>query len=144
MGQLASGVPGTVAGLFTSHKYGKLPFDQLIAPAIMLAEKGFVITESEASSLNKMKHTFLRYNIIPPVFVKETPWKAGDTLIQLDLAKTLTRIKEGGKKGFYEGETARLIVAQMKRANGIISEDDLKITRQWKGMRSSFRIKNTL
>jgi len=125
-GQLASGVPGTVAGLFTSHKYGKLPFEQLIAPAIMLAEKGFVITEREASSLNNMKDTFLKYNNIPPVFVKDIPWKAGDTLIQQDLAKTLTRIKESGKNGFYGGETARLIVAQMKKANGIISEDDLK------------------
>ena len=53
-------------------------------------------------------------------------WKAGDTLLQADLAKTLVRIRDQGMKGFYEGETARLIVEEMKRANGIISVEDLK------------------
>jgi gamma-glutamyltranspeptidase/glutathione hydrolase len=61
-----------------------------------------------------------------PVFVKETGWKAGDTLIQVDLANTLKRIRGGGEKGFYEGETARLIVEEMKRGGGIITPQDLK------------------
>ncbi|MEI9808717.1 MAG: gamma-glutamyltransferase [Bacteroidota bacterium] len=61
-----------------------------------------------------------------PVFVKETRWKEGDTLIQTDLANTLKRIRDKGAAGFYEGETARLIVEEMKRGGGIISYDDLK------------------
>ncbi len=125
-GHLAAGVPGTIAGLFDCMKYANLPFKKLIQPAIDLAEKGFVLTESEAKSLNSTKESFIKYNTVPPVFVKSGGWKAGDTLIQKELANTLKRIRDNGQKGFYEGETARLIVEEMKRANGIISYDDLK------------------
>jgi gamma-glutamyltranspeptidase/glutathione hydrolase len=125
-GHLASGVPGTVAGLFTSHQYAKLTFDKLIQPAIDLAEKGFVLTAAEARSLNGSKSAFLKYNTVPPVFVKSVAWKEGDTLIQKDLAATLKRIQVQGAKGFYEGETARLIVEEMKRGRGNISLEDLK------------------
>jgi gamma-glutamyltranspeptidase/glutathione hydrolase len=125
-GHLASGVPGTVAGLFASHKYGKLGFEALIQPAIELAEKGFVITAAEARSLNGSKSAFEKYNTVRPAFVKEKAWKAGDTLVQKDLAATLSRIRDNGMKGFYEGETARLISAEMKRGGGKISLEDLK------------------
>ena len=125
-GHLSSGVPGTIAGLFDCMKYAKLPFKKLIQPAIDLAEKGFAITEGEARSLNSYTALFTKYNTVSPVFVKQTGWKAGDTLVQHDLANTLKRIRDKGKAGFYEGETARLIVEEMKRANGIISYDDLK------------------
>ncbi|MEJ8819233.1 gamma-glutamyltransferase [Lacibacter sp. H407] len=125
-GHLASGVPGTVAGLFATHAYAKLPFKQLIQPAIDLAEKGFVITESEASSLNATMGSFVRYSSKQHAFIKYGGWKAGDTLVQKDLANTLKRIRDGGQKGFYEGETARLIVAEMKRGGGMISLADLK------------------
>ncbi len=125
-GHLSSGVPGTVAGLFASAKYGRLPFQQLIQPAIDLAQKGFVITERLARSLNNVKPTFMRYNSIAPAYVKQSAWKEGDTLIQADLANTLIRIRDQGMKGFYEGETATLIVEEMKRSNGIISLEDLK------------------
>jgi len=125
-GHLASGVPGTVAGLFASHKYAKLPFKVLIQPAIELAEKGFVITASEARSLNSTMEQFKKLNTVPPVFIKAGGWKVGDTLIQKDLASTLKRIRDKGKKGFYEGETARLIVEEMKRGKGIMTLDDLK------------------
>ena len=125
-GHLAAGVPGTVAGLFASMKYARLPFKKLIQPAIELAEKGFVITASEASQLNATQREFLQYNSRIPVFVKTTGWKTGDTLIQKDLANTLKRIRDGGQKGFYEGETARLIVEEMQRGNGIISYEDLR------------------
>jgi gamma-glutamyltranspeptidase/glutathione hydrolase len=125
-GHLASGVPGTVAGLFSTHKYAKLDFSKLIEPAIKLAEEGFVITASEARSLNGSASAFVKYNTQTPVFVKSTGWKAGDTLIQKELAATLKRIRDNGSKGFYEGETARLIVAEMKRGGGIISIEDLK------------------
>lgn len=124
-GHLASGVPGTVSGLFAAAKYSKLSFDQLIEPAIQLAEKGFAISDREARSLNRLQNDLKAYNTIMPVFVKDE-WKAGDTLIQTDLANTLKRIKANGAAGFYEGETARLIVEEMKRGGGIISLDDLK------------------
>jgi gamma-glutamyltranspeptidase / glutathione hydrolase len=125
-GHLASGVPGTVAGLFSTHAYAKLPFKQLIQPAIDLAEKGFVITEAEASSLNNYMGQFVRYSSRPSAFIKYGGWEAGDTLIQKELANTLKRIRDLGQKGFYEGETARLIVAEMKRGAGLITLPDLK------------------
>ncbi|BAV08558.1 gamma-glutamyltranspeptidase / glutathione hydrolase [Filimonas lacunae] len=124
-GRLAAGVPGTVAGLFATLPYAKLSFTQLIQPAIQLAENGFVITEKEATNLNKSQEAFIQYNSVIPVFVKSVPWKAGDTLVQKELANTLKRIQANGAKGFYEGETADLIVAEMKKANGIITKEDL-------------------
>lgn len=125
-GHLAAGVPGTVAGLFASLHYARLPIQQLIAPAITLAEKGFAITEREAKSLNTLQEMFSRLNTQPNAFVRNRPWKAGDTLIQKDLAATLKRISTNGRAGFYEGETAALIVAEMKRGKGLITADDLK------------------
>ncbi len=126
-GHLASGVPGTVAGIFAEMKYAKLPFKTLIQPAIEIAEKGFVLTEREARSLDSNIKAFERYNTTLPVFCKKNGWwKAGDTLIQKDLAKTLKRIRDRGTKGFYEGETARLIVNEMERGAGIITLADLK------------------
>ena len=125
-GHLASGVPGTIAGLFASHKYAKLPFKELIQPAIDLAENGFAITAAEARSLTATQAEFKKLNTVTPAFVKTGGWKAGDSLIQKDLAKTLIRIRDNGQKGFYEGETARLIVEEMVRGRGIINYDDLK------------------
>lgn len=124
-GQLSSGVPGTVAGLFACYKYAKLPFEKLIQPAIDLAEKGFAISEREAKALNGLQDELKQFNSVMPVFVKNIPWVAGDTLIQTDLANTLKRIRDNGAAGFYEGETARLIVEEMKRGDGIVSLDDL-------------------
>ena len=125
-GQLAAGIPGTVAGLFASMKYARLPFRQLISPAIELAEKGFCITGKEATLLNDNREDFVKNNKSTTVFSRASPWKEGDTLVQKELANTLRRIRDKGVKGFYEGETARLIVAEMKRGNGIITLNDLK------------------
>ncbi|MDQ6757148.1 MAG: gamma-glutamyltransferase [Bacteroidota bacterium] len=125
-GHLAAGVPGTIAGIFACMKYAKLPFKNLIQPAIDLAEKGFVITDAQAKGFNSTKNEFVKLNTATPAFVKNNLWKAGDTLIQKDLANTLKRIKDFGAKGFYEGETAKLIVEEMKRGKGIITEKDLK------------------
>jgi len=127
-GALASGVPGTVAGLFEAMKYAKLPFETLIQPAIELADKGFVITEMEANSLNSNQAAFLKNNKVVPAFVKSGQgwWQAGDTLVQKDLAKTLMRIQDNGKDGFYKGETAELIVSGMKSNDGIITLSDLR------------------
>lgn len=126
LGHLASGVPGTIAGLFATAAYGKLPFQILIQPAIDIAEHGFVLTEREANSLNATRESFLKNSTQTSAFIKEGKWKAGDTLIQKDLAETLKRIRDNGQKGFYEGTTAQLIVDEMKRGNGIIGLEDLK------------------
>ena len=141
-GHLASGVPGTVSGLFESHQYATLPFEKLIQPAIELAEKGFVITEAEARNLNNAKRDFIRYSSTTPDFVKDTEWKAGDTLIQKDLAATLRRISKKGLNGFYRGKTACLIVKEMKRGKGIITRKDLRSYRTIKrqAMVSEYRV----
>ena len=125
-GHLSVGVPGTVAGLFASMKYARLPFKKLIEPAIVLADNGFAVTESQANSFNDNRDDFIKLNTTNPVFVKENLWKKGDTLIQKDLAKTLKRIRDFGVKGFYEGETAKLIVEEMQSGKGIVTYDDLQ------------------
>lgn len=125
-GHLSSGVPGTVAGLFKTAQYAKLPFPSLIQPAIDLAENGYVITEREASSLNGLQDDLERYNTMPNAFQKKIPWRASDTLVQTDLANTLKRIRDGGAAGFYEGTTAKLVIEEMRRGNGIITLEDLK------------------
>jgi len=125
-GHLASGIPGSVAGIFAAMKYGSLPFKTLIQPAIELAEKGFSINANQADDFNELKNEFIQLNTSLPAFVKTTPWKAGDILIQKDLANTLKRIRDQGIKGFYEGVTAELIVAEMTKGKGIITADDLK------------------
>lgn len=124
--QMASGVPGTVAGLFAEMKYASLPFKKLIEPAIDLAENGFAITAAMASAFNSLQKDFKARNAGPVAFTKDTEWKEGDILIQPELASTLKRIRDKGQKGFYEGKTAELIVAEMKRGNGIITLEDLK------------------
>ena len=130
-GHLAAGIPGTVDGCAKMYsQYSQLKnWKKLLQPAIDLAEKGYPITEAEAMRLNKEKLTFLTYNTQPTAFVKADTtvlWQRGDILKQPDLAKTLTLIRDKGAAGFYEGETADKIVAEMQRGGGIISKDDLK------------------
>jgi len=124
-GHLSSGIPGTIAGLFASARYGRLPFRRLIEPAIALAAKGFRITEREAASLNSIQDDLKKYNTTPNAFQRER-WHGGDTLVQPDLAATLERIRDKGARGFYEGPTADRIVSEMKRGGGILTLDDLK------------------
>jgi gamma-glutamyltranspeptidase / glutathione hydrolase len=124
---IASGVPGTVDGMITAHsKYGRLPFKDVIQPSIDLAEKGFRITEKQARDLNSNRSLFIDRNSFTTAFVKDSLWKEGDILVQTALAETLTRIRDNGRDGFYSGKTARLLVREMQRGNGIISEQDLK------------------
>jgi gamma-glutamyltranspeptidase / glutathione hydrolase len=125
-GHLSAGVPGSVAGMIAALKYAKLPLKKLIQPAIDLAENGFAITDAEARSFNETKEEFIKLNTVTPIFVKGAPWKGGDTLIQHDLAKTLGLIRHQGAKGFYEGETAKLVAEEMKRGHGMMTEEDLK------------------
>ena len=124
-GPLASGVPGTIDGLITaSQKYGKLPFSTLIEPAIEYATKGYKITKDEATRFNGNKAVFSKYNE-KAAFIKSDEWKTGDVLVQPELAKTLGLIKAQGRKGFYEGTVANLIVSKLKSGNGIITLNDL-------------------
>lgn len=125
-GRLAVGVPGSISGMFETMKYAQLPFSKLIEPAIDLAAKGFAITEQEAGLLNAHKNDFLKHNKNTVAFVKNQDWKAGDLLIQPELAETLRRIQKSGEKEFYEGKTAQLIIDEMKNGNGIIQSADLK------------------
>jgi gamma-glutamyltranspeptidase/glutathione hydrolase len=125
-GRLAVGIPGSVAGFFATLKYCKLSMTQLIQPAIDLAEKGFSITEQEANLLNLNKENFQKHNHSPTIFIKDIPWKAGDILVQKELAETLKLIQKQGLKGFYEGKTAESLVSEMKKGNGIITLEDLK------------------
>ncbi len=124
---LASGVPGTVDGMITAHsKYGLLNFKDVIQPAINIAEKGFPLTKEQAVRLNNAKTVFMERNSSWPAFVADSLWNEGDTLIQKDLAETLKLIRDFGRDGFYKGKTARLLIKEMKRGNGIISEKDLR------------------
>ncbi|HEX6333965.1 MAG TPA: gamma-glutamyltransferase, partial [Flavisolibacter sp.] len=121
----SAGVPGTVAGLFETMAYAKLPFSRLVQPAIELAEHGFVITAQQARSLNAIQDELNVYNTTVTAFQKAHPWKEGDTLVQKDLAATLKRIRDKGRDGFYAGRTAELIEAEMKRGDGILTRGDL-------------------
>ena len=125
-GQLASGVPGSVAGMDEAFKkYGSLTWQELIQPAIELAEKGFKITEQQAGEFNRYKERFTRLNPKGAAIIKEQSWKSGDLFVQQDLAETLKRIAAQGRDGFYKGKTADLIVEEMKSGNGIITHQDL-------------------
>ncbi|NEN22496.1 gamma-glutamyltransferase [Cryomorpha ignava] len=124
---MAVGVPGSVSGLYESHrKYGKLPMEKLIAPAIDLAENGFKITANQASLLNQYKADFeARNKNAIPFFVTNKIWKEGDLIVQSNLAATLKRISKDGEDEFYSGRTAGLIIEEMKAGGGIITKADL-------------------
>ncbi|MEM1135913.1 MAG: gamma-glutamyltransferase [Bacteroidota bacterium] len=126
IGHLAAGVPGTVAGMDEAYKkFGKLPFERLIQPAIDLAANGFELTAYEASLLSRFKEQFTKTNTHDLYLVRETPFAEGDSIFHKDLAKTLERVRDEGKDGFYKGETAALIEKEMQKGGGIISKEDL-------------------
>jgi gamma-glutamyltranspeptidase / glutathione hydrolase len=128
LGHLAAGVPGSVDGMVKLHeKLGSLPFAELIQPSIDLARRGVVLTAREARMLNNAKAEMVAHNKHLPYLVREqAAWQTGDTLFHLDLARTLERIRDKGREGFYAGETADLIVKEMQRGGGLISHQDLK------------------
>ena len=125
-GSSASGIPGSIAGMISTHAYAKLAFAKLIEPAIEFAEFGYVISEREAKGLNADRENFLKFSSAPSAFTKKEVWKAGDTLIQPELAATLKRIQAKGLAGFYEGATAEYIVKEMQHSGGYVSLEDLK------------------
>jgi gamma-glutamyltranspeptidase/glutathione hydrolase len=125
---LSVGVPGTVAGLHLAWKeHGKLPWKRLVEPAIALARDGFTVTEGLARSLQGVLKSMAPYQASIAQFSKNgTPYEPGETLKQLDLARTLQRVADQGPAGFYEGETAALIEKDMAAHGGLITRADLK------------------
>jgi len=129
-GGLAAGTPGLVAGLLEIHqKYGRLKLAQVIQPAIILAEKGFPVYPALNTAIEKEKERLSRFPSSKKIFLdsKGHPWPVGHVLIQKDLGKTLRRIADQGRDGFYKGEVARKISLEMKKQNAALSEKDLDI-----------------
>lgn len=127
VGHRAVGVPGSVAGLWTLHeRFGSKPWSEVVNPAIGLAE-GFVVRSRQARSFAAHSEEFSQYPQTAEIFLGEDglPPEVGDTLVQGDLARTLRRIQENGRDGFYLGETAWLIASEMVRGGGLITTDDL-------------------
>lgn len=125
VGGLAVGVPGTIAGIFAVHqKLGTLPIKEILKPVIDLAQRGYVVTEKQAKRLKKYKATFEEVNKETSLYTRD--YKEGDTIKNIALANTLTRISQQGRKEFYEGETARKLVDYINSKDGIISMEDLE------------------
>jgi gamma-glutamyltranspeptidase/glutathione hydrolase len=125
-GHRAVGVPGTVAGLWEAHhRYGSLPWADLVEPAIRLAEE-LVIRERLALSLSMIGTKLNDFPATARIFLPAgRVLGVGDTLVQRDLAETLRRIQRDGRDGFYAGRTADLFAAEMRRGGGIITREDL-------------------
>lgn len=125
-GHLAVGVPGSVAGMWTAHdSLGKLPWAEVVAPAIQLAESGFLLTEKEAEVLMEKWPLIRRFSTRPNVYTSRTSWAPGDTIAHPALAQTLQYIQDKGPAGFYQGPVADSIVAEMARGGGLITSRDL-------------------
>lgn len=125
-GALASGVPGSVDGMVVMHeKYGSLPWKNLVQPAIELALNGVVLTRKAAGNLNHIQKDLTLYNTVVPIYLLKE-WREGDTVRWTELGHTLERIRDDGRKGFYEGKTANDLISEMNRGKGLITHDDLK------------------
>jgi gamma-glutamyltranspeptidase/glutathione hydrolase len=123
IGHRAAGVPGTVAGFWAAHqRYGTLPWEDLVMPAVRIAEEGFVVPESLGSGMKTMDEWFGDKTNFSRYF---GDLEAGELFRQPELAATLKRIAVDGPADFYEGKTAKLVVAEMERGDGLISLHDL-------------------
>ena len=123
---LASGVPGTVSGLFyASEKFGTYDIKDLINPSIELAREGFTLSSFQANNLNKYKQKFSKNKEAKKIFTRPNGFSKGDIFVQKNLANTLERIAQNGKKEFYSGETAKKIANFFQINGGILSLEDL-------------------
>lgn len=124
----AAGVPGTVAGLaYALEHWGTLSLEEVIAPAVRLAEEGFEITPDLAANLRTKRPLFERFDSTQAIFLKPdgANYQVGERLIQKDLAWSLQQIAEHGADAFYRGAIAKKLVADMQRHDGLIDLDDL-------------------
>ncbi|MGC9528839.1 MAG: gamma-glutamyltransferase [Limnospira sp.] len=126
-GHLAAGVPGTVAGLFTVHKYyGQLPWETVVAPAIQLAETGFPVGESFVRSVERRRDVITANPAARAIFTRDGQmYEPGEILVQTDLADTLKAIA-ADPQSFYTGEIAQAIAADMAENGGLITLADLE------------------
>ena len=123
IGGQAVGVPGTVAGFWKAHqRFGKLPWEELVNPAIKLAEEGFLPAKILVDDIQSMKDWFKDKTNFSKYFLSIN---ASENFKQPELANTLRRIAKFGADDFYSGETAKLIVEQMKESDGLITMEDL-------------------
>lgn len=124
----AIGVPGTVAGLeYALKKWGTMSLWQVIQPSIRLAEDGFPVTDDLANQLEEQKEHLSKWPTTRAIFFRNgQPLKAGDILVQKDLARSLRLIAGLGSKVFYHGEIGDRIVAEIRGHGGLISKNDLK------------------
>jgi len=124
IGNLAAGAPGSVAGmLYALEKYGTMDREEILSYAVDLADTGFYVNKQFADALNNYQKDFSNFNGTIKIFGGN--FTEGDILIQKDLANTLRKIRDHGRKGFYEGEVADIIVKEMQNTNGIITHEDL-------------------
>ena len=122
---LASGIPGTIAGIFEVHKkLGSLPISEILKPVIALAERGVVVTKNQAQSLNNNREVFIKRNGRNSLFSKV--YKENDTIKYTALAATFKRIAANGRDEFYSGETAQKLVAFLSKKGGNATMEDLK------------------
>lgn len=142
-GHLAVGVPGSVSGLETAlAKYGTMKRAALMAPAIKVAEDGFVLEQGDADMFAAATADLAKDPASAAIFLKGgQPYGAGDRLVQKDLAKTLRRIADEGAKGFYAGPVAQAIVASSQAGKGLITQADLDkyATREMKPVECDYR-----
>ncbi|MFK3863550.1 gamma-glutamyltransferase [Pseudoalteromonas rhizosphaerae] len=123
----ASGVPGSVAGMWLAHqKHGTLDWKTLVEPAVKLAEQGFIVHPKLASSIERYIARMAKKDVTINFADYFASAKANQNFKQPELAATLKRIREQGKAGFYEGETAKIIADFMAEHGGIITQADLK------------------
>src|SRR5581483_1075043 len=128
VGYRAAGVPGSVRGFeYASKKYGRKPWADALAPAVKLAREGFPLSYGTANSLSGSAGLLGQFPESKRIFLRDgEPYEAGEMLVQPELARTLERIRQQGARDFYEGETARLLTADMERHGGLITAADLK------------------
>ncbi|HKP82639.1 MAG TPA: gamma-glutamyltransferase [Pyrinomonadaceae bacterium] len=145
IGFRAAGVPGTVRGMeLALKKYGsgKLTWAQLVEPARQLAANGFTVTYSLARSLQDSQEYLSKYAETSRIYLRgHNYYKEGEIFRQPELAATFARLQRSGPNEFYEGETARLIVADMKRHNGLMTMEDLHgyVAKERTPVRGSYR-----
>lgn len=128
-GILAVGVPGTVDGMIKAiERYGRMPLDMVIQPAIKLAREGYHLSYTQAEDLNNHQDTFKKYQASAKYFTADdnTLFEEGDLFVQTDLANTLERIARFGREGFYSGPVADAIINEMERYRGFIDYRDLR------------------